>query len=203
MVSFRAMLWEGITAARHAALGALCALAVAGSASASTIAQHQTAEIAPPAQDIPHTQPSADDAQALLMSHNAERVRLGLPALKWNSALARDAREWARVLASRGELAHADQGVRKGHGENLWMGTAGAWDEKGMVEMFLDERRHFRPAAFPDVSQTGRWSDVGHYTQIVWRDTREVGCAVDTAKGLDVLVCRYYPAGNVMGRKAY
>ena len=32
---------------------------------------------------------------------------------------------------------------------------------------------------------------------------REVGCAVATARGNDVLVCRYYPAGNVMGRRAH
>ncbi|HCS18663.1 MAG TPA: SCP-like extracellular, partial [Erythrobacter sp.] len=39
--------------------------------------------------------------------------------------------------------------------------------------------------------------------QVVWRDTQEVGCAVVTARGNDVLVCRYWPAGNVWGQKAY
>jgi len=38
---------------------------------------------------------------------------------------------------------------------------------------------------------------------VVWRDTQEVGCAVATARGNDVLVCRYWPAGNVWGQKAY
>jgi hypothetical protein len=69
--------------------------------------------------------------------------------------------------------------------------------------MFLDERRYFRPATFPHVSLTGEWADVGHYTQIVWRETKEVGCAIDSAKGQDVLVCRYFPAGNVQGQKPY
>lgn len=178
------------------ALGAACALVAAGCASGLGAT---SAEMAP----IPHNHPQASEAQRLLSGHNAERARLGLPPLRWNPALARDAGDWAKTLLERGELEHASHDVRRGSGENLWMGTAGAWNAEGMVEMFLDERRYFRPATFPNVSLTGHWSDVGHYSQIVWRETKEVGCAVDSAKGLDVLVCRYFPAGNVAGQAPY
>ncbi|WP_375291315.1 CAP domain-containing protein [Qipengyuania sp.] len=153
--------------------------------------------------EIPHTQPEASPQERLLALHNSERQSLGLPALTWNSQLARDAQGWASQLLKRGALQHATPSDRKGHGENLWMGTAGAWDVAGMVEMFLEERRYFREAAFPDVSLTGNWTDVGHYSQIIWRETREVGCAIDSGNGMDVLVCRYYPAGNVFGRTPY
>lgn len=156
-----------------------------------------------PGSPIPHTQPRADAAKRLLVIHNAERARLGLPPLAWSAALARDAGEYARVLLSRGQLRHAESADRKGNGENLWMGTAGAWDLDAMVGMFLEERRYFRAAAFPDVSLTGNWTDVGHYTQIVWKDTKEVGCAIDTGNGMDVLVCRYFPAGNVYGKNPF
>ena len=174
----------------------LCALASAVSASAA-------AKPPVPAAEIPHTQPPASEANRLLRSHNAERVRLGLPPLVWNSGLASDAYDWAKALLARRELEHASAGVRKGNGENLWMGTAGVWTVEGMVKMFIDERRHFKADTFPNVSSTGNWPDVGHYTQIVWRDTREVGCAVAADEGLDVLVCRYYPAGNISGQKAF
>lgn len=197
------MVREGFTVVRGRVLAALCALAAAGSASAGSTVQSRQAAVPPPMTEILHSQSGAGDVQRLLTGHNSERARLGLPPLKWNPALARDARDWARVLASRGQLEHASHTARKGHGENLWMGTAGAWNAEGMVQMFLDERRYFRPAAFPHVSLTGEWSDVGHYSQIVWRETREVGCALDRAKGLDVLVCRYFPAGNVLGEKPY
>lgn len=142
-------------------------------------------------------------AERILDTHNAERERLRLPRLQWNPQLEREAAEWARSLGRSGVLQHADGQNRKGTGENLWMGTAGAWDVETMVGMFLDERKHYRHGAFPDVSHTGNWADVGHYTQIVWRDTREVGCAMVTTRGNDVLVCRYYPAGNVWGAKAF
>ena len=146
---------------------------------------------------------TSDIASRILALHNAERRRLRVPDLAWNPHLEREAAEWAEYLSHRGVLEHADDRTRNGAGENLWMGTSGGWDVDGMVDMFLDERRYYRHATFPDVSRTGNWADVGHYTQIVWRDTREVGCAVATARGNDVLVCRYYPAGNVMGRRAH
>lgn len=178
------------------ALGAVCALLTAVPASAEPRPSAPVAE-------IPHTQPPASEAERLLVAHNLERTRIGLPPLAWSAGLARDAGDYAKVLLARAQLEHSQAKDRQGQGENLWMGTAGAWDSKAMVEMFLDERRYFRPATFPYVSLTGNWSDVGHYTQIVWRDTREVGCAIDTAKGLDVLVCRYHPAGNVMGKNPF
>lgn len=177
-------------------LGALCALPGALSASGEA---GETSRIAA----IPHNHSPASEAERLLGAHNDERIRLGLPPLTWNAALARDAGGHARVLAARGRLEHAAAKERRGMGENLWIGTAGAWNAEAMVGMFLDERRHFRAAPFPDVSLTGQWKDAGHYTQIVWRDTREVGCAIDTGKGMDVLVCRYFPAGNVVGQNPY
>lgn len=188
--------WDRFPRGVRGALGALCALAATLPASAEP---RQTA----PVSEIPHTQPPASEAERLLVLHNAERTRLGLPPLVWNPRLARDAGDYAKVLLERGRLQHSHANDREGQGENLWMGTAGAWNSEAMVEMFLDERRYFRAAKFPDVSLTGNWNDVGHYTQIVWRDTKEVGCAIESGKGNDVLVCRYFPAGNVMGKNPY
>ena len=138
-----------------------------------------------------------------LAAHNAERQRLGLPPLTWSCQLERDAAQWARTLQIEGKFEHSGSNGRKGSGENLWMGTAGHWSIDEMVGGFLAEKDNYQNRRFPNVSRTGNWTDVGHYSQIVWRDTREVGCAV--AKGLksDVLVCRYFPAGNVMGRTAF
>jgi hypothetical protein len=62
-----------------------------------------------------------------------------------------------------------------------------------------EEQHYFVPGIFPDVSKTGNWADVGHYTQMVWRTTTAVGGARATGGGNDVLVCRYSPPGNVIG----
>ena len=150
-----------------------------------------------------HTATDRHLAARILRAHNDERHRLRLQPLKWNVHLEREAEEWAQHLSRIGRLQHAESRQRNRTGENLWMGTAGHLPVETMVDMFIAEKRHYRHARFPDISHTGNWADVGHYTQVVWRDTQEVGCAVATAAGNDVLVCRYWPAGNIWGQKPY
>jgi hypothetical protein len=133
----------------------------------------------------------------LLIAHNLERDRVGAPRLRWNSKLAREAQAWADTLASSERFEHS----QSDEGENLWMGTAGRFSAEAMISGFVEEVRHFKAGQFPEVSKTGSWHDVGHYTQLIWPQTREVGCAVSRASKDEVLVCRYFPAGNVIGEK--
>jgi hypothetical protein len=146
-------------------------------------------------------EPRGDFAGRLLEAHNIERDNAGLPRLSWSRSLAQDAQDWALQLSRRGSLQHAESHVRKGMGENLWMGSAGNYSAEDMVGGFLTEREKFRAGTFPQVSRTGNWSDVGHYTQIIWPRTTEVGCAVAKGRTDDFLVCRYNPPGNTFGEK--
>jgi len=141
----------------------------------------------------------SDFSLRILSTRNAERAKFGLKPLVWNDKLAADALAYAKVLAASGEFAHSSAGVRGNQGENLWVGTEGAFAIEEMTDHLLEERRNYRPGIFPAVSSTGRWEEVGHYTQIVWPKTREVGCALAQGQGQDWLVCRYFPAGNVVG----
>jgi hypothetical protein len=143
--------------------------------------------------------PLTSTEQTWLAEHNFERDAVGLPPLRWNPSLASDARGWAEDLAARRAFHHSPDLLRIRQGENLWRGSARRYEAWQMIDGFLAERRHFRPGTFPDVSATGRWSDVGHYTQIIWPETREVGCALAANTRDEVLVCRYWPAGNVLG----
>ena len=148
-----------------------------------------------------HAEERGDFAARLLDAHNGERDRAGLPRLAWSSKLARDAQAWALQLSRKGALQHAPGEVRGAAGENLWMGPAGYYSAEDMVGGFLAERSSFRSGVFPQVSRTGNWADVGHYTQVIWPATTEVGCAVVEGGAHDFLVCRYNPAGNVIGQK--
>ena len=179
--------------AAAAAVAALCATGVTVAASARV------------AENSSRHENRMNDRLAvrLLDRHNREREALGLPRLKWNRALEREAKVWGHELAKRGRLEHADQRTRNSTGENLWMGSRGQWDVMVGLDMMIDEKRLYRHGNFPEISSTGKWADVAHYTQIVWRDTKEVGCSVVNDRGWDVLVCRYWPAGNVWGQKAF
>ena len=143
----------------------------------------------------------SDEETAWLTAHNEARKAFGSTPLRWSKELERDARRWAEQLARENTIRHSPQDARDPSGENLWMGTRGYFPASRMVGYFVDEQRFFRPGRFPDVSRTGNWADVGHYTQIVWADTREVGCAKVSNAQNDVLVCRYYPSGNVIGQR--
>jgi len=137
----------------------------------------------------------------MLDRHNATRKAYGSPPLVWSEALANRAKAYAETLARSRRFAHDQQtGARPRDGENLFMGTRGAYRYAEMIDLWIDERADFKRGRFPDVSRTGDWTRVGHYTQIVWPGTREVGCAVASNATDDVLVCRYSPAGNVVGQ---
>ena len=183
------------------AWGLLCATSVAVAASGTS--NESAGDMRPVARGFERSSSDLHLAARALRVHNEERRRLGLAPLKWNVDLEREASHWASQLSRQGALRHADGKTRNGTGENLWMGTAGHWPVERMVGMFIEEKRHYRHDDFPHISKTGNWADVGHYSQIVWRETKEVGCAVVTARGNDVLVCRYWPAGNVWGQKPY
>ena len=72
-----------------------------------------------------------------------------------------------------------------------------------MVGLWLAEKKDFRQGPIPSVSRTGRFEDVGHYTQIVWKDTDRVGCALAQGARDEMLVCRYRTAGNVEGERPF
>jgi Cysteine-rich secretory protein family len=145
---------------------------------------------------ISHAAPPTFE-ERLLAAHNGERSRLGQAPLSWSTALAKEAASWAQSLAKTNSFEHDTQDK---HGENLWMGTKDSYSPEAMVGLWIDERAMFKPGRFPDVSTTGKWIDVGHYTQLVWQSTRQVGCALATNAQDDYLVCRYDPPGNWVGQ---
>lgn len=136
----------------------------------------------------------------ILAAHNAERARMGVAPLAWDNALGTAAGAYAAQMAYTGRFEHSDRAARRGIGENLWYGTHGAFTVEAMVSAWASERSMFVPGIFPNVSRTGNWADVAHYTQMIWPTTQRIGCALASTRRADYLVCRYAPAGNIDGR---
>jgi hypothetical protein len=136
----------------------------------------------------------------ILAAHNAERARAGAMPLAWDNALGTAAAAYAQQMAMTARFEHSDRSKRRGTGENLWMGTHGAFSLEAMVGAWASEKRWFAPGLFPNISRTGDWVDVGHYTQMIWPTTQRVGCALAATPRIDYLVCRYATAGNIDGR---
>jgi hypothetical protein len=136
----------------------------------------------------------------IVAAHNIERAKVGMPPLAWDPALAVGAAAYAQQMAMTGLFAHSNRQARRGIGENLWMGTRGAFSIEAMVGGWTAEKRYFVPGVFPNNSRSGDWADVGHYTQMIWPTTTHVGCAIASTARVEYLVCRYSPAGNIDGR---
>ena len=156
--------------------------------------------IGAPADGASASRLAAQFPQRILSVHNAVRAEAGVPPLSWDPALGQAAANYAMRLALTNSFRHSGRTSRQGTGENLWMGTRGAYSFEAMVGAWSSERRNFVAGVFPAVSRSGNWQDVGHYTQMVWPTTTRVGCAVASNSTSDFLVCRYASAGNIDGR---
>jgi hypothetical protein len=144
----------------------------------------------------------ADFNSRLLAAQNVARAAVGVPPLAWNAQLAADARVWANELAATGRFEHSpDAPGAEPQGENLWAGTPRAFSPESMVGLWTAEKADYRPGVFPNNSRSGDVERVGHYTQMIWRDTRQVGCATAVGQREEFLVCRYSEAGNVYGQR--
>jgi hypothetical protein len=128
-------------------------------------------------------------------AHNETRQRFGSQPLVWDPQLAAAAQAYAIHLSRTGRLVHSPRAGRGNSRENLTMGLPG-WSGRQMVDVWLNERRFFRPGTFPAVTTTNRWSDVAHFTQMVWPTTVTLGCGIADGSGYRWLVCRYAPGGN-------
>lgn len=144
-----------------------------------------------------------DFKSAMLKIHNNERAALNIAPLQWDENLSKEAGAWAAHMAKTGEFKHANERQNNGHGENLWMGTKDYYSFEYMVQMWADEKKYFKYGKFPNIVSEGHWSKVGHYTQMIWKNTNNVGCAYASNAQYTYLVCRYSPAGNYVGQVPY
>ena len=68
---------------------------------------------------------------------------------------------------------------------------------------WIAEKSNFQNGVFPNVGLSENTQIPGHYTQVIWRGTAELGCALTSGVRTDYLVCRYTPAGNLIGERPY
>jgi hypothetical protein len=97
-------------------------------------------------------------------------------------------------LAANGQFVHSRN---PNYGENLYEISGAPASPATVVNMWASEARSY------DYTSNSCAAVCGHYTQIVWSDTKEVGCAMARSVAREVWVCEYSPPGNFVGKKPY
>jgi pathogenesis-related protein 1 len=137
---------------------------------------------------------SRQSGQAMIAAHNRVRARVGVPPLVWSNRLAQAAQNWAGALAARNAF-HPDP--NSPFGENLFEIQNGQARPDQVVNAWASEARNY------DYRTNTCRARCGHYTQLVWRDTKQVGCGEARRGNIEIWVCDYDPPGNFRGERPY
>jgi uncharacterized protein YkwD len=143
------------------------------------------------------------EAQQALDYHNKVRKEVGTPPLAWSTELAEYAQAWADNLARNNckfEHRPSSGEWKQIHGENIFWGSGTSYSALDASESWYSEIKDYKHGPISDAN----WPVAGHYTQMVWKNTTQVGIGTATCRGGEILiVANYDPSGNYWGEKAY
>ncbi|RWS13671.1 hypothetical protein B4U79_05123, partial [Dinothrombium tinctorium] len=125
--------------------------------------------------------------------HNEYRDRHGVPQLVYNSQLEKYAISRAEELAKTDHFAHPKN---LPYGENLYY-------KKGRIPTCVDAvNAWYKEIKYYNYDSPRFSRKTGHFTQIVWKGTTDMGCASSQSPRTRriYIVCNYYPPGNVRGQ---
>jgi hypothetical protein len=165
--------------------------------------------------------PTTGALACIVEQHNAVRAMVQtttpLPPLTWSADLAKYAQQWTDQTCS--SPMHRTNPSLNGQrlGENLYASFGGGTDAmagKQAIDGWAAEVQCYTYGAFMngdkcDMTCTSRMNSdgCGHYTQVVWRASTQIGCGVTMCgSGFNMqteVICNYGPAGNYVGMLPY
>jgi hypothetical protein len=155
--------------------------------------------------------PLTPDQIAYRDAHNERRAKHCVPKLTVSLELERAAKAWAGAC----HYEH-DQSIHGSSGENIawsrntpptWEGAVKGWYDDEIPRYDFDNPIDSYNAA-ANADPADHTKEIRHFTQVVWRATTQLGCAMSTCEapapdGADSVwqffVCRYLPPGNING----
>ncbi|MDC0668454.1 CAP domain-containing protein [Nannocystis radixulma] len=148
----------------------------------------------------PRADPEPGPLRGITAAHNSVRAALGIPGLTWSPSVAQFAQQWADKLKAQGcIMQHRPfQGAdAQKYGENIFSSWGYEPTAQDVVNDWVSEEADYD-------YETNTCSGVcGHYTQVVWRNSKRLGCGMAVCDDKQVWVCNYDPAGNIWGEWPY
>lgn len=150
---------------------------------------------------------SLEEQDTILQAHNVAREARDIKPLSWSQSLAESAQAWADHLQTESCAWYHSDTTTQGVGENIFY----SWSSDNTfrrnaeepVVWWLNKEQFYDH----ENNECDPGKVCGHYTQVVWEDTAQLGCGRVYCDGSgyvkEVWVCQYDPPGNVVGQKPY
>lgn len=143
---------------------------------------------------------TSQQREVIRVHNNKRAIYFTDSPLKYSLKLEHEAQIYADILAQNGKFEHDINNHKNNYGENLYASTKkkALTINDAMPHWFEEEEPHYNY----DDGSCDIGFQCGHYTQVIWQNTKEVGCATAKYKRGEykdgfVYVCKYYRAGNI------
>jgi pathogenesis-related protein 1 len=134
--------------------------------------------------------------QDFFLAHNHARASVKVGPLRWNNTLATFAHQYAAKRMK--DCSEVPSGGP--YGENLFAGTTREWTAVEAVSSWVKEKHWYHY----ETNSCTMGEVCTHYTQVVWRNSVDFGCAHVKCHSRGVfIICNYNPPGNVVGEHPY
>jgi pathogenesis-related protein 1 len=145
---------------------------------------------------LSHVSVAKNGHRHFLDGHNKARAEVGVPPLVWNNTLAAYARNYANKRIPDCKMVESDPDGP--YGECLAEGY-GDFKAADVVKGWVSEKQYYDHKSNKCIG-----GECGHYTQVVWRDTKYLGCArAKCNNGWMFVTFNYFPSGNYYGESPY
>jgi pathogenesis-related protein 1 len=158
----------------------------------------QPAPAAPSTAPVPATGDTGSsytpaEVTGLIDAHNKRRAKYGTPPVTWDPTVAKYAQNWATTIAQMGKMQHSSNSP---YGENIYWSSSSRGAPRASGETILTGWADEEAPFYDYNSNSCKGGTCLHFTQVVWKDTKRIGCGTATNGNDEYVVCSYDPRGN-------
>ena len=151
--------------------------------------------------DLAKSGVTASEQTEIVNQHNTYRgstAATDMNMMSWDNEVAYIAQKWAENCQTNHDAGYKRRiPGRFALGQNLaWSGNKMTWT--AAIKLWHDEITQFTYNGDSNV-----FSQVGHYTQVVWAKSIKIGCGYAKCGSTHLYVCNYGPPGNVNVKTPY
>jgi len=131
------------------------------------------------------------DIPKIIKHINVYRELHQAPPLEYSNSISEFSQSWANHMASKQLFEHSSDWT---YGENIAM----SYNIQDQTYVVIDAiNRFYDEETLYDYKKPGFYKETGHFTQLVWINSKQIGIGIAISSSNYVYVCtNYYPPGN-------